>query len=304
MIVSIFSELKFQHYDDPAQSVHEIFAQSRRILSMNGLAELFSKHEDLTRKQIDAIVRCLYPRTLHESVKSRSLDKIDCKKDLKRFYKFLLDTVTQYRQFYNKFSSSKATMMTEKAAKQPSQFNVAQRPISCLYCKRPHHVLSCNLCPSRDTSQRLLGECRQRNLQQSNHSSVPGIVKPGGNYSFDKSLPKLSTISKPAVLQMPSPSSFPFNMKPSQPFKGPSALSAPKIRVAHHSEQRPDTFPVDILLNNPADAIEDLTARLNRMALRNDVSLIESHVCLVKDPPDDYKTLCSVPVARISRVLV
>jgi hypothetical protein len=36
---NLFFELKFQHYDDPAQSVHEIFAQSRRILSMNSLAE-------------------------------------------------------------------------------------------------------------------------------------------------------------------------------------------------------------------------------------------------------------------------
>jgi hypothetical protein len=60
-----------------------------------------------------------------------------------------------------------------------------------------------------------------------------------------------------------------------------------------------------MLLNNHADAIEDLTARLNRMALHNDVSLIESHVDLVKHPPDDHKTLYSVPVVvRISRVLV
>jgi hypothetical protein len=67
---ALFSNWKFKHYSDPAQGVHEIFAQARSIISANGLSDLFAAHEDIWRKQVYAIVNVLYLRIFCESVKT------------------------------------------------------------------------------------------------------------------------------------------------------------------------------------------------------------------------------------------
>ena len=162
---NLFLDLKFKHYDDPAQGVHEIFAQSRHIISTNGLSDLFSSHEDLRRKQVYAIVNALHPRVLKDSVKNRlSLDKIDCRSDLKKFYKFVLDSVIQFRQFHINIGRTESpTSTTTDGSPKPIP---PTRSITCLHCKGAHHVRQCSKC-SYDEATRLLAELRQRRASTS-----------------------------------------------------------------------------------------------------------------------------------------
>ena len=67
-----------------------MFAQSRHIISTNGLPDLLSVHKDLRRKQVYTITNAPHLRILKGSTKNCLFqDKIDCRTDLKKFYKFV-----------------------------------------------------------------------------------------------------------------------------------------------------------------------------------------------------------------------
>jgi hypothetical protein len=91
---TLFSSLRFSHYEDPFQSVHEVFAQSRKIIAEHGLCSLFSEHQELREHQVKMIVDVFHPRALQTSVRNRlELDKLDCKSDIAKFFKFLLQPI-------------------------------------------------------------------------------------------------------------------------------------------------------------------------------------------------------------------
>ena len=164
-VVDLFRPLTFTLHEDPSQSVLELFAQSRQILAEQGLTAHFSQHEELRKQQIKAMVDSLHPRILQDSViKSLSMERIDCKSDMKKFYKFLMDTVQQFTRFHHK--AFKERVVTTVS-------NTSDRAMVCFHCKGAHHVLSCTAC-SPERARKLLSDFRSQQWQQ-RQQAVPKL---------------------------------------------------------------------------------------------------------------------------------
>ena len=162
-VTELFKPLRFTHYEDPLQSVHEIFADSRSILSDHGLVIRFEESSDLREEQIKAIIRTLHPQSLRDSImKSMSIDRIDCKDNLRLFYKFLLETLKSFRLFNTVNSYS-------------AKPQIANNPrFICFFCHGPHHVRQCPECGPEEATRLLLDHRNRNTIPTTN-------IKPSSN---------------------------------------------------------------------------------------------------------------------------
>eukprot|EP00474_Spongospora_subterranea_P006979 CRZ07437.1 hypothetical protein [Spongospora subterranea] len=257
-----FKNLKFTHHDDPEQGVHEIFAQSRSIIADSGLTELFSKHAQLKEKQIMAIAEKLHPTVLRDAIVKRlAFDKIDCRQNIVKFYKLVLDSVKNYRIFHPSVQHSRdynhPSVQHSRDCNQvptPSSHNQTPsfRPVTCLKCHGPHHIRNCPKCPP-DEAKRILFDFRNQR---------------GFNGTFTKG-PSSNPVPTPPADALPSSrtrSGLPYQRAGEVKFR-------PKINRVTFSEDNPYLNDSIITGNydcpDPAD-IKDVLRNLNRFHSLNE----------------------------------
>ena len=228
-VAELFKPLRFNHYEDPVQSVHEIFSASRSILSSHGLVKRFDDKSELREEQITAIVHALHPTSLRDSIsKSLSLDRIECKDNLRLFYKFLLETLKSFRLF-NPVSST--------AENRPVS---AERPqFRCFFCQGPHHIRQCADCTPAEAS-RLLTEYRNRK---------PHIVTGQGSHSANSS-------NRPTGNNIPKPTTFNPNYRSNPPASSSGANRSVSFRTPpkHFSSSPTSAFRPPTPVSNPSNA--------------------------------------------------
>ena len=150
----LFRSIKFVHFDDPMRSVHDLFGQCRSIISSYGLSSLFEEHADLRAQQINVMISAVHPDVLRNSLRNRlRLDKIDCRSDLQKFFKFMVETLKSYRLFNPVLSGS----VTSSVPARHSGSAVTRQPrhVQCFHCQQPHHIKECPTCPP-DVAARIM----------------------------------------------------------------------------------------------------------------------------------------------------
>ena len=174
------------------------------------------------------MISAVHPDVLRNSLRNRlRLDKIDCRSDLQKFFKFMVETLKSYRLFNPVLSGS----VTSSVPARHSGSAVTRQPrhVQCFHCQQPHHIKECPTCPP-DVAARIMRDF-------STHHTRSPANKPvsSGSNTATNSLPPKTPYRSPAQQRSFSSPTFPS-----------LAATRPPVRPQANSDQFASASPASV----------------------------------------------------------